>query len=121
MTHSLVLTTYDWVPEPPRGYVRDLRVRWALEEAGLPYRVESTSFRNRSSEHASRLPRGEGMKDGQVQQAEMQAGGRARPEDEQQHAVLPSIRDRHGFEDGRHGGNCNPGAAPATTVQEAAV
>jgi glutathione S-transferase len=33
---DLILTTFDWVPEPPRGYVRDLRVRWALEEAGLP-------------------------------------------------------------------------------------
>ena len=31
---DLVLTTFDWVPEMPRGYVRDLRVRWALEEAG---------------------------------------------------------------------------------------
>jgi hypothetical protein len=38
---DLVLTTFDWVPETPRGFVRDLRVRWALEEAGLPYRVES--------------------------------------------------------------------------------
>ena len=28
---DLILTTYDWVPEAPRGYVRDLRVRWALE------------------------------------------------------------------------------------------
>ena len=42
---DLILTTFDWVPEMPRGYVRDLRVRWALEEAGLPYRVESTPFR----------------------------------------------------------------------------
>ena len=33
---ELVVVTYDWVPPPPRGYVRDLRVRWALEEAGLP-------------------------------------------------------------------------------------
>jgi glutathione S-transferase len=32
---DLILTTFDWVPEPPRGYVRDIRVRWALEEAGL--------------------------------------------------------------------------------------
>ena len=24
---DLVLTTYDWVPDAPRGYVRDLRVR----------------------------------------------------------------------------------------------
>lgn len=33
---DLILTTFDWVPEKPRGYVRDLRVRWALEEAGFP-------------------------------------------------------------------------------------
>jgi hypothetical protein len=36
---DLILTTFDWVPELPRGFVRDLRVRWALEEAGLPYSV----------------------------------------------------------------------------------
>lgn len=53
---DLTLTTYDWVPEPPRGYVRDLRVRWALEEAGLPYRVESTPFRDRAG-RPSRLSR----------------------------------------------------------------
>jgi len=41
---GLVLTTLDWVPEFPRGYVRDLRVRWALEEAGLPYAVATTPF-----------------------------------------------------------------------------
>jgi glutathione S-transferase len=43
---ELVLTTFDWVPQTPRGYVRDLRVRWALEEAGLPYRVESLPSRS---------------------------------------------------------------------------
>jgi glutathione S-transferase len=37
---DLILTTFDWVPETLRGYVRDIRVRWALEEAALPYRVE---------------------------------------------------------------------------------
>lgn len=41
---ELVLTTYDWVPEPPRGFVRDIRVRWALEEAELPYRIETIAF-----------------------------------------------------------------------------
>ena len=30
---------FDWVPPFVQGLVRDLRVRWALEEAGLPYRV----------------------------------------------------------------------------------
>ena len=56
---DLILTTFDWVPETPRGYVRDLRVRWALEEAGLPYRVESTPFRDRKAEHFAHQPFGQ--------------------------------------------------------------
>src|SRR6478752_5710219 len=56
---DLTLTTFDWVPEPPRGYVRDLRVRWALEEANLPYRVESTPFRDRKAEHFAHQPFGQ--------------------------------------------------------------
>ena len=37
-----MITCYAFGMVPPfaRGLVRDLRVRWALEEAGLPYRVE---------------------------------------------------------------------------------
>lgn len=31
------VTAYDWVPDFAQGFVKDLRVRWALEEAGLPY------------------------------------------------------------------------------------
>ena len=56
---ELILTTYDWVPEMPRGMVRDLRVRWALEEGGLAYRVESTPFRDRSPEHFAAQPFGQ--------------------------------------------------------------
>jgi glutathione S-transferase len=56
---DLILTTFDWVPEMPRGYVRDLRVRWALEEAGLPYRVESTPFRDRKAGHFKHQPFGQ--------------------------------------------------------------
>lgn len=56
---NLVLTTFNWVPELPRGHVRGLRVRWALEEAGLPYRVESVPFRNRSADHFSHQPFGQ--------------------------------------------------------------
>ena len=56
---DLVLTTFDWVPEKPRGYVRDIRVRWALEEAGLPYRVKSTPFRARGAEHFLHQPFGQ--------------------------------------------------------------
>ncbi len=33
------ITAFGWVPEPVQGLVRDLRARWALEEAGLDYRV----------------------------------------------------------------------------------
>ena len=56
---QLILTTYDWVPDMPRGYVRDLRVRWALEEAGLPYRVESTPVRDRQAGHLAHQPFGQ--------------------------------------------------------------
>lgn len=33
----ITLTAFRWVPPFARGLVRDLRVRWALEEAGMPY------------------------------------------------------------------------------------
>jgi len=33
----ITLSAFKWVPDFARGQVRDLRVRWALEEAGLPY------------------------------------------------------------------------------------
>lgn len=59
MTEKLVLTTFDWVPEGPRGYVRDLRVRWAMEEAGLPYRVEGVSFKDRGDDHLAHQPFGQ--------------------------------------------------------------
>lgn len=55
----LILTTFDWVPEMPRGYVRDLRVRWALEEAGLAYRVHTTPFRDRPAGHFTHQPFGQ--------------------------------------------------------------
>ena len=56
---DLILTTFDWVPEMPRGYVRDLRVRWALEEAGLPYRVASVPFRAKTADHFTHQPFGQ--------------------------------------------------------------
>src|SRR6201986_5667098 len=56
---DLTLTTFDWVPELPRAFVRDLRVRWALEEAGLPYRVASVPFGDRKAEHFAHQPFGQ--------------------------------------------------------------
>jgi glutathione S-transferase len=58
-SNALILTTFDWVPETPRGYVRDIRVRWALEEAGLPYRVKSVPCGARGAEHFSHQPFGQ--------------------------------------------------------------
>lgn len=35
----ITVSAFSHVPDFARGLVRDLRVRWALEEAGLPYRA----------------------------------------------------------------------------------
>jgi glutathione S-transferase len=37
MSAPIRITTFGWVPPLVQGLVRDLRVRWALEEAGLAY------------------------------------------------------------------------------------
>ena len=36
---DIEITAYSWVPEMGRGRVKDMRVRWALEEIGQPYRI----------------------------------------------------------------------------------
>ena len=36
---AIEITAFSWVPDFAKGVVRDLRARWALEEAGLDYRV----------------------------------------------------------------------------------
>src|SRR3954453_13310 len=36
---DIEISAFRWVPEFAQGVVRDLRARWALEEAGLDYRV----------------------------------------------------------------------------------
>lgn len=60
---DLILHTFEWVPPPPRGFVRDLRVRWALEEAGLPYRIETVpfvqSFETKNEAHLAHQPFGQ--------------------------------------------------------------
>ena len=37
---DIILSAFSWVPDFAQGQVRDLRVRWALEEIGQPYRTE---------------------------------------------------------------------------------
>jgi len=51
------LTAFSWVPEFARGLVRDLRVRWALEEIGRPYETELLNARApRPDEYLARQP-----------------------------------------------------------------
>jgi glutathione S-transferase len=56
MPNSVTIWTYDWVPKGPRGHVRDIRLRWALEEAGIDYTVATVPFDNRGSDHLARQP-----------------------------------------------------------------
>ena len=57
----ITLTTYDWVPDFAAPLMRAFRVRWALEEAGLPYRVRTITLgpEQRSPEHLARQPFGQ--------------------------------------------------------------
>lgn len=40
----ITLTTYKWVPDFAAPLMRAFRVRWALEEAGIPYKVRHVSL-----------------------------------------------------------------------------
>lgn len=59
MKATLTIGTYDWVPEGPRGFVRDLRLRWAAEEAGLDYAVRTVAFEDRQTNHLDLQPFGQ--------------------------------------------------------------
>ncbi|HUG73563.1 MAG TPA: glutathione S-transferase family protein [Steroidobacteraceae bacterium] len=54
------VTAFQWVPDFAQGLVRDLRVRWALEEAGLPYEVKLLAQGEQSSPaHSAMQPFGQ--------------------------------------------------------------
>lgn len=53
------IVTLDWVPDFARGYVRDYRVRWALEEAGIGYRTDPISTLRRPASHFAEQPFGQ--------------------------------------------------------------
>ncbi len=73
---ELTIWTYDWVPEGPRGFVRDLRLRWACEEAGLAYAVRTVPFDGRETNHLDRQPFGQVpfLNDGELKVFESGAG-----------------------------------------------
>jgi glutathione S-transferase len=72
---GLTIWTLDWAPEGPRGFVRDLRLRWACEEGGLPYAVRTVPFDDRATKHLERQPFGQVpfLDDGEVEMFESRA------------------------------------------------
>jgi glutathione S-transferase len=78
MANKLVIWTLDWVPAgaAPRGFVRDLRLRWAAEEAGLSYEVRTVPFEGRETNHLDHQPFGQVpyLTDGDVSLFESGAG-----------------------------------------------
>ncbi|MBA4226915.1 MAG: glutathione S-transferase [Hyphomonas sp.] len=51
------VTAYTWVPDFAQGFVKDLRVRWALEEAGLPYTERLIDHQQKlQPDHLARQP-----------------------------------------------------------------
>ena len=74
--NELVIWTLDWVPHGPRGFVRDMRLRWACEEAGFAYSVKTVAFEDRESGHLDLQPFGQVpmLADGEIQMFESGAG-----------------------------------------------
>lgn len=66
-----VVSHYNWVPPFAQGRVRDLRVRWALEEAGLSYRTETVLHQDKTA-YRAKQPFGQvpAYDDGEVQMFE---------------------------------------------------
>jgi glutathione S-transferase len=57
---GIKLVAYRWVPPPVQGLVRDLRVRWALEEVGQAYEEQLVNFGDQTSEiHRTLQPFGQ--------------------------------------------------------------
>ena len=46
----ITVTAYEWVPPVVQGLVRDFRVRWACEEAGIPYKIKLVDFAEAKSD-----------------------------------------------------------------------
>lgn len=68
MSDKVTITTFEWVPDFAQGYVRDIRPRWALEEIGRPYEVDTVPGGEKIPEHFARQPFGQVpiLKDGDL-------------------------------------------------------
>jgi glutathione S-transferase len=66
---AIAITAFDWVPDFARGFVRDLRPRWACEEIGLDYAEHLISAIDRPADHFHHQPWGQVpvLRDGDVE------------------------------------------------------
>ena len=88
---TMTLITLKWAPPLVRGLVRDLRARWALEEAGIRYEVVQISQdEQRAVPHLARQPFGQvpALLDGEVTLFE--SGAIVQYVAERSEALLPS-------------------------------
>jgi glutathione S-transferase len=69
---EIIIWTLDSVPPVVSGFVRDLRLRWACEEAGFPYAVRTVPFEGRKTNHLAQQPFGQVpfMTDGDIEMFE---------------------------------------------------
>jgi len=56
---AIKVSAYRWVPPFAQGLVRDLRVRWALEEAGMLYEERLLDFRSKPDGYRKLQPFGQ--------------------------------------------------------------
>ena len=57
---TITITAFESSPDEGHGLARDMRVRWALEEVGLPYEVRLVSFKAmKEPAHRKRHPFGQ--------------------------------------------------------------
>lgn len=65
---ELEITAFEWVPRFARGYVRDIRPRWACEEMGLPYRERLISAMSKPEWYFRDQPWGQvpHLRDGEI-------------------------------------------------------
>ncbi len=78
------ISTFGWVPQFARGFVRDLRPRWAFEEVGQAYEVELISDA-KTPEHRRSQPFGQAPTYRDDEVANFESG-----------AIVPRIAERAG-------------------------
>ena len=84
------ITAYRWVPEFAQGVVRDIRARWALEEAGLDYRERLIDVQNKPDDYVKEQPFEQvpALRDGELQMFE--SGAIVQYIGEKSDALLPA-------------------------------